>query len=56
MVLAIDIGNSNICFGLHDSKKLINTYRIKSMTDKSADEYYIIFNNFIKKKQHKCSK
>ena len=44
MILLIDIGNSNICFGLHDSKTLINTYRIKSMADKSADEYYIIFN------------
>ena len=50
MILLIDIGNSNICFGLHDSKTLINTYRIKSMADKSADEYYIIFNNFVKEK------
>ena len=37
MILLIDIGNSNICFGLHDSKTLINTYRIKSMADKSKN-------------------
>ena len=24
MVLLIDIGNSNICFGLHDGKTLVN--------------------------------
>ena len=50
MLLLIDIGNSNICFGLHDKNTLINTYRIKSMTDKSSDEYYILFNTFIKEK------
>ena len=47
MILLIDIGNSSICIGLHDSKTLVNTYRIKSFLDKSSDEYYLIFKNFI---------
>ena len=47
MILLIDIGNSNICFGLHDGNSLINTYRIKSFLDKSSDEYYLLFKNFI---------
>jgi type III pantothenate kinase len=50
MILLIDIGNSSICFGLHDSKTLVNTYRIKSFLDKSSDEYYLIFKNFIDSK------
>lgn len=47
MILLIDIGNSNICFGLHDNEKLCNSFRIKSFLDKSSDEYYLLFKNFI---------
>ena len=48
MILLIDIGNSNICFGLHDKRKLCNSFRIKSFLDKSSDEYYLLFKDFIK--------
>ncbi len=47
MILLIDIGNSNICFGLHDHHSLISSYRIKSLLDKSSDEYYLIFKSII---------
>lgn len=50
MILLIDIGNSNICFGLHDELKLLSSYRIKSFLDKSSDEYYLLFKNFINTK------
>lgn len=50
MILLIDIGNSNISFGLHDGNTLLSSYRIKSFLDKSFDEYYLIFKNFINEK------
>ena len=48
MVLLIDVGNSNICFGIYDSDKLLSSYRIKSFLDKSSDEYFLLFKEFIK--------
>lgn len=48
MVLLVDVGNSNICFGFADNNEIIDTFRIKSFLDRSYDEYYLIINNFIK--------
>lgn len=39
MLLAIDIGNSNIVFGVFDKSKLINHWRIETAKDKSEDFY-----------------
>ena len=50
MVLLIDIGNSNVCFGIHDGTNLLNSFRIKSFLEKSADEYYLLFKDFLKEK------
>ncbi len=47
MILLIDIGNSNICFGLHNHQALVHSYRIKSFLDKSSDEYFLLFKNII---------
>ena len=43
MILLIDVGNTNICIGLHDQNKIVDTFRIKSFLDKSSDEYYLLF-------------
>ncbi len=42
MLLAIDIGNTDLVFGLFEEKKLIETWRIASDTRKTADEYGIL--------------
>ncbi len=47
MVLLVDIGNTNICFGIYDNEKIINTFRIKSFLDKSFDEFYVLIKPFI---------
>lgn len=39
MLLAIDIGNSNIVFGIYDQSQWIQTWRIHSSTQKTAEEY-----------------
>lgn len=41
MILLIDVGNTNIVFGLHDKENLLNTFRVKTITDKTSDEYYL---------------
>ncbi len=41
MLLLVDVGNSNIVFGICENNKLLNTYRIKTVLDKTSDEYYL---------------
>lgn len=43
MILAIDIGNSNIVFGVSNQDKWINIWRIQTDWLKTADEYEVIF-------------
>ncbi len=47
MLLAIDIGNSNIVFGIFDSEDLISHWRIGTDKSKTADEYGILLKNLI---------
>ena len=44
MVILVDVGNSNIVLALADesTNNIINTYRFKTFTDKTFDEYYFI--------------
>jgi len=41
MLLAIDIGNTNITFGVFDGEKLVATWRMATDTNKMPDEYAI---------------
>lgn len=45
MLLAFDVGNSNIVIGLYDKDELCNFWRISSKTDKAVDEYAMICMN-----------
>ncbi|MBN2601622.1 MAG: type III pantothenate kinase [Candidatus Marinimicrobia bacterium] len=47
MLLAIDIGNSNIVFGIHDGETWVNEWRILTVADKTADEYEVIFRSLL---------
>ena len=42
MILLVDVGNSNIVFGFTDGNTISNTFRLKSFTDKTSDEYYLL--------------
>ena len=42
MILLVDVGNSNIVFGFSDGKSISKTFRLKSFTDKTSDEYYLL--------------
>ena len=39
MILAIDVGNTNITCGVYDGKKLVTTFRMMSKTAHTSDEY-----------------
>ncbi|MCX8011557.1 MAG: type III pantothenate kinase, partial [Desulfobacterota bacterium] len=45
MLLTIDIGNTNIVFGVFKNKKLTHYWRIVTQKDKTEDEYGILIEN-----------
>jgi type III pantothenate kinase len=47
MVILVDIGNSNIVLATHNGK-INETYRYKTDTTKSIDEYYVLVKDVIK--------
>ena len=47
MVLLVDVGNSNIVFGLSDGNTILKNWRLKTFLDKSSDELYILIKTLI---------
>ncbi|MDR7870931.1 MAG: type III pantothenate kinase [Tissierellaceae bacterium] len=43
MLLVIDVGNTNIVFGIYKGKELINNWRIASEKNRTSDEYGLLF-------------
>lgn len=39
MLLAVDVGNTNITFGIFDNKKLVTTFRMTTKLLRTSDEY-----------------
>lgn len=42
MLLAIDIGNTNIVLGIYDGTKLVTHWRLRTEPERTADEYGVI--------------
>ena len=47
MLLTIDIGNTNIVFGVRQNDEWLNHWRIQTDPLKTADEYEVIFRSLI---------
>jgi len=47
MLLAVDIGNTNITFGVFEGEKLVNTWRMATDANKMPDEYAVFLLNLI---------
>lgn len=47
MILAIDIGNTNIKLGVFDDGKLVHSLRLSSSNRKTADEYFYTIKNML---------
>jgi type III pantothenate kinase len=53
MLLAIDIGNTNITFGLYKGKDLDPSWRIRTIHEKMPDEYGILLDQLFRHRGHK---
>lgn len=43
MILVVSVENMDTIFGVYEENKLINTWRIKTDTERSSDELYVLF-------------
>lgn len=48
MLLVIDIGNTNIVFGVYKEEELLYNWRITSDKDRTSDEYGLLFDQIFK--------
>jgi type III pantothenate kinase len=48
MLLAIDIGNTNIAFGLYKEERLGPRWRIRTIHDKTSDEYGVLLDQLFR--------
>ena len=47
MLLAVDIGNSNIVIAVHDGQKWVQSFRIYSDQKKTSDEYFVVLDSLL---------
>jgi type III pantothenate kinase len=48
MLLAIDVGNTNIAFGIYHQGRWRDHWRIRTVPDKMPDEYAVLFRDMIR--------
>ncbi|MDX1638414.1 MAG: type III pantothenate kinase [Balneolaceae bacterium] len=48
MLLAVDIGNTNIVIGLSSGEEWVDHWRVQTITDRTPDEYAIILESLFK--------
>ena len=54
MLLAIDIGNTNIVLGLYQGKNLITHWRLATQAERTADEYGVILTQLVEHGGFRC--
>jgi type III pantothenate kinase len=42
MLLAVDIGNTNVVLGLYDGEQLSHTFRVSTVLSRTEDEYGVL--------------
>lgn len=47
MLLAIDIGNTNIVIGVHDTQTWTHHWRVQTVRQRMPDEYAVLFRDFL---------
>lgn len=50
MLLAVDIGNTNITLGVMDGEEVIGRFRMTTKTQKTSDEYGVFISTLLKRK------
>jgi type III pantothenate kinase len=56
MLLAVDVGNTNITIGLYDGDKLVESWRLRTEHDRTADEYGLMFEQLITRSKRSLEK
>ncbi len=56
MLLTIDIGNTNITFGLYEGEKLGSSWRIRTIHEKMPDEYGILLDQLFRHRGYRPEK
>ena len=51
MLLAVDIGNTNVVFGLYEGATLAQTFRVRAVQSKTADEYGVLLSQMMALRQ-----
>jgi len=54
MLLAIDIGNTNIVLGLYEKRKLVTHWRLATQAERTADEYGVIISHLVSSDGFRC--
>lgn len=49
MLLVIDVGNTNITFGVYREEELAATFRVMSKLERTSDEYGVLITNLLEK-------
>lgn len=47
MLLVIDVGNTNIVYGLFDGAKLVHQFRVESSRGRTSDEYAVVLRQLL---------
>lgn len=55
MLLAIDVGNTNIVYGVFDGTNLVHQFRVETSRGRTADEYAVILRQLIEMRDIKPS-
>ncbi len=55
MLLAVDIGNTNIVIGIYSDQQWLEKWRIQTLTSRTEDEYSIILDNLFEQTTHDYS-
>ncbi|HHV39129.1 MAG TPA: type III pantothenate kinase [Tepidimicrobium sp.] len=48
MLLVIDVGNTNIVFGVYEGDRLLHNWNISTVKDRTSDEYGLLFEQIFK--------
>jgi type III pantothenate kinase len=48
MILTLDVGNTNITFGVFDGERLVSTFRITTKIPRTSDEYGILMRDLLR--------
>ncbi len=47
MILVVDVGNTNITFGVYSEKDLVTTFRLMTKMPRTSDEYGVMITNLL---------